>query len=1260
MDKVIDWEDTNWLQAMGLDVALGKAAIDGLPWAVTAAKAGQALPSDNLFSSQWYLQSTAANDGLVGLDINVVPAWADYTGQGVTIAVVDDGFQIDHPEFDGQFQPGFGFDSPSGGTDVRPFHIDDDHGTAVAGIIGANANDGGVVGVAYGAEMVGVRLDFSENGTIAQDVAGLQFASQFDISNLSYGYIGYFADNFNTPDFSPVGEALRQGAENGRNGLGHIFVVAGGNERQLEEDTAHHDLVSSRYTIAVGVVGFNGVVADYSTPGASVHVVAPSAASVLDPVGILTTDRTGADGFAPGSTTDDFIGASGTAPQVAGVVALMLEANPNLGARDVQEILAYSARPFLTVLDNSQVENGAMNYNGGGMIASRDYGFGLVDATAAVRLAEVWDAQSTFGNETSYIIDAPFEVIFPNGTRDNVPFLVPGATVAIPDQDVLAFVMDPSPALVTGNPTPIIIDTIEVTLELDHTWWGNIRVTLTSPNGTEVELLAEALPAGISGETTLTLTTNQFMGEIAPVGAFDNWIIEVHDRFADAFGDVLSLSMTVYGDPVSTFSNGHHIFTDAWAMLGDDPTRQSVAETANYSVLNLAAITSSVQLDLTSGSNTLLGHSLTLDPDLNDFIFGDGDDTFVGATRDDNVRGMRGDDTLTGGVGNDMLDGGAGNDTLDGGVGNDGLLGGAGDDVLVRSVSSGSDFMNGGAGTDRIDLSAFGFAVWLDLEFNGADVWTRDGSNLSSGTWRSIADLLSVENMTGTAFDDELMGDGADNVFGYTGGLDQLDGRDGSDTVDFDAFDHAVWVDLAFGGIEAWTRDDADLSSGAWRALASLASIENITGTAFDDELMGDGADNVFGYTGGLDQLDGRGGTDTVDFDAFDHAVWVDLVFGGGEAWTRDANDLRSTGTWREVASLTGIENISGTVFDDILSGDNGDNRFIYTDGFDELAGRDGSDTADFNDFGSAVWIDLSFGGTQAWTRDREDLAAGTWRALASLDSVENVTGTAFDDLLRGDQQNNILQAGGGADLLQYVGGLDALDGGDGVDTVDFGGFGSAVWVDLSFADSEAWTRDTADLRSTGDWREIAGLDKVENITGTVFDDILSGDEADNLFTYTDGFDELDGRDGTDTADFSGFGSAVWIDLSFGGVEAWTRDGADLSSGDWRAFAIVDNIENLTGTAFDDLLKGTTGANVLEGGGGDDVFVFSGGNDTVLDFGRGSDMVDLQGLGLTFADVQANTIQQNAGAVFIDPGSGASITLIGVVADDLDAGDFLL
>ena len=151
------------------------------------------------------------------------------------------------------------------------------------------------------------------------------------------------------------------------------------------DNTNYHNLTNSRFTITVAASTQDGHIASFSTPGASILVTAPGES-------ILTTTPDNGDG----NRTNDFIFVNGTsfaAPIVSGIVAMMLEANPDLGYRDVQDILAISARQ-IDAASASWSANGAANWNGGGHMVSHDFGFGLVDAHAAVRLAETWNGRA--------------------------------------------------------------------------------------------------------------------------------------------------------------------------------------------------------------------------------------------------------------------------------------------------------------------------------------------------------------------------------------------------------------------------------------------------------------------------------------------------------------------------------------------------------------------------------------------------------------------------------------------------------------------------------------------------------------------------------------------------------------------------------------------------------------------------------------------------------------------------------------------------
>ena len=425
--------------------------------------------------------------------------------------------------------------------------------------------------------------------------------------------------------FQPSGDAIEQAVQDGRGGLGTVIVFAAGNERLDGQDVNYHGFQNSRHTIAVAATDQNGENSYFSTPGAALLVAAPGS-------GIATTDRTGADGYVGG----DYVFMSGTSfasPIVAGVAGLMIEANPDLGHRDVQEILAYSARQ-VDVADPGWAINGAADWNGGGLHVSHDYGYGLIDAHAAVRLAETWERSSTWWNEQ----------------------VVSGAStvqLGIPDS-VVAGVSD-----TIGIASGLRIDQVEVDLDLSHTWIGDLTVTLTSPAGTESLLVNRpgvraGDPFGTwQDDIHFTLSSTQYWSE----NGIGDWTLTVADELILETGRFDGWSLSLYGDLIT--DDDTYIFTNEFANFtgAGDAGRRLLGDAAGIDTLNAAAITAASTIDLTpGGTSTLAGNTLTIDATtlIENVLLGDGDDDVTGNAADNRLRGGRGDDVLRGGDGTDV------------------------------------------------------------------------------------------------------------------------------------------------------------------------------------------------------------------------------------------------------------------------------------------------------------------------------------------------------------------------------------------------------------------------------------------------------------------------------------------------------------------------------------------------------------------------------------------------------------------------------
>jgi microcystin-dependent protein len=498
---------------------------------------------------------------------------------------------------------------------------------------------------------------------------------------------------------------------------------------------------------------------------------------------------------------------------------------------------------------------------------------------------------------------------------------------------------------------------------------------------------------------------------------------------------------------------------------------------------------------------------------------GGGDETFYGGGSGDSISGNGGNDQLNGGLGGDLLSGGLGTDTLSGGGGADILEGGAGADTL-----------NGGADSDTASYAGSAAGVRVSLLAGTAEFGDAAGDILTG-----------IENLTGSAFDDQLTGDagvnvlsgggGADLLLGGAGG-DTLNGGDGSDTASYAGSNAAVRIRL-FAGTAEFGHAAGDV----------LTSVENLIGSAFNDQLSGDAGDNIIEGGAGADTLGGREGFDTLSYASSSARVVVNL-----------ANQTSSQGDAQGDVFTSAFEGVIGSAFNDLLNGGNGDQTIEGGLGNDALSGGNGYDTLSYRLATAGVTVSL-LGGT------------ATGMGSDTISGFERVIGSAFNDSLTGDAGDNVLIGGAGA---------DALNGGGGNDLVDYSGSSAGVTVNLA--------------TGTGSGGDAQGdtLTSIEHLIGSTFADVLTGNGSSNILTGGAGADVLEGRGGIDTAVYAGSNAAVTINLGAGTASGGHAQGDTLTS-----------IENLVGSAHADVLLGNGGANVFEGGAGGDVIDGEGGIDTV-------------------------------------------------------------
>jgi subtilisin-like proprotein convertase family protein len=476
------------------------------------------IPNDPLFSKEWNLRNTGQFGGLSGADADVTPVWDQYQGAGVVVAVVDDGLQYTHPDLAPNYDAADSYDFDDNDADPAPNTARDLHGTAVAGIVGARGNNGiGVSGAAPQVSIAGIRLTDPDNTTDQQEASALSYhPNAISIYSNSWGPED---DGMTLQGPGPLTlAALTDGVSNGRNGKGSIYVWASGNGLQNKDNVNYDGYANSRYVIAATALDDSGKQAYYAEPGAPILVSAYSGG--VSP-GITTTDLAGNSGYNKGAASGDYTndyynnfgGTSASAPLVSGVVALMLQANPNLTWRDVKHILVDTARKN-DVTDTGWTKNGAQHW------VNHKYGFGAIDAAAAVNAALTWTNVAPETSTTSGTINV-------NRT--------------IPDNNTTGLTSS-----VNIN-SLIKVETVEVVFDATHPDRGDLHVVLTSPDGTK-STLAEVHGDAHANYSQWTFTTNRDWDEIAK----GQWTLQVTDEAGFDVGTWNSWKLNIYGTAVTT------------------------------------------------------------------------------------------------------------------------------------------------------------------------------------------------------------------------------------------------------------------------------------------------------------------------------------------------------------------------------------------------------------------------------------------------------------------------------------------------------------------------------------------------------------------------------------------------------------------------------------------------------------------------------------------------------------------------------------
>jgi subtilisin-like proprotein convertase family protein len=535
--------------------------------------------SGPLVPQQWHLNNTgqaafADTGGVAGMDIKVAQVYDapfGFSGEGVIAAVVDSGLEIAHEDLVANVIPGQSWNFNTSTSDPTNPATDGDHGTSVAGLIAAARNTLGGMGVAPTARLKGFNF-LSSNQALTSLLDSLGASS----SNPNSADVFVFNQSFGVSPTTPikVNPTLEaqylSGVTSLRGGKGALYVKAAGNGFNgvscnptlgLSCENSNFDPDNTLpYQIIVGATNADGIKASYSNAGPAIWVSAPggefglnsSLVNSPDPdafkPAMISTDQSGcAKGlsktgantstFNNGSSqnalcnyTNTMNGTSSATPVTVGTIALILQANPALTWRDVKHILAATAqqvdatRPAVNVMlsDGTYEADPTWTNKAAGFNYHNWYGFGMVDASAAVNMARTYvSALGTLVN-TGFISSAT-----PLG-------------IAIPDNSIVG--ASNNLAVPAGPVT--VIEAVQIRVNLTHTFDGDLGIELISPAGTR-SVLKNIGDGYLNAQNLVNqvFLSNAFYGE-NPVGT---WTIKVVDGAAQDTGTLTDWAIRIYG-----------------------------------------------------------------------------------------------------------------------------------------------------------------------------------------------------------------------------------------------------------------------------------------------------------------------------------------------------------------------------------------------------------------------------------------------------------------------------------------------------------------------------------------------------------------------------------------------------------------------------------------------------------------------------------------------------------------------------------------
>lgn len=616
-------------------------------------------PNDPSYFKQTYLWEIEFNN-----------IWKEYSGKGVKIAIYDQGFVPDHSDLE------ISKDTYYSNFD-HPYFKFGQHALMVASIIGAKTNNGiGISGIASSANITSHQLPFGESKKIS-----MKFALNYDIVNNSWGSRELNLDqNLYPIHYDILNAEIENAIVSGRGNLGTNIVFASGNSNLIGHDTNADYTHQSALVINVGG-SKEGAYSDlfpnkqlhsFPTNSANILVAAPATNIAT----LMGRDLNFDENVELSSTSSDINshGTSFAAPIVSGIIALMLEANPNLGFRDVKKILALSATPH----KHNNV-NSATFYNGGGFLFNRKHGFGVVNAKNAVKLAESWTKISAFSNMKIY-----------SEYSSSFMHAIISQDVKVNGENAKRFTLSKK---LDAN-----IEIEALTLELKATFpdiLSNIDIDLISPLGTRATLLSRFGYSKILNKSFIDsslnsvnwkFSTQNFLGE--HYAGEQEWKVEfiLYSDTTQSFSDLLKkisdrkaeqthvivefFDLKLFGSSLRNSTDevffsplifSPYLTNKNLVIEGVEVNERTyIGEDQNLKILNIAMMEAGIKtrIDLSAETTSMLGSlplAISVKHQIKTIKGGDSDDEMIGSCLDNIFYPSRGNDKLTLGGGSNKI-----------------------------------------------------------------------------------------------------------------------------------------------------------------------------------------------------------------------------------------------------------------------------------------------------------------------------------------------------------------------------------------------------------------------------------------------------------------------------------------------------------------------------------------------------------------------------------------------------------------------------